>query len=53
MMKYGQTLLYPFPFYATKIINPFLNSRIAINYDKMLEHSANVEILIKGIETLL
>ena len=35
--------------YATQIINPFLNSRISDNHDKVGELSANSEILIKEI----
>ena len=41
------------PFYAAEIINPFLNSRIFANHDKAEILSANSEILIKGIVSLL
>ena len=37
-----------FPFYATQIIDPFLNSRIPANHDKVNWFSANWEILIKA-----
>ena len=43
----------PLPFYATQIINPFLNSRISANHDKVEGHSAKGEILIKEIDTIL
>ena len=42
----------PFPFYATQIINPFHNSRILANHDKVDGLSANGEILIKEIVSL-
>ena len=41
----------PLPFYATQIIDSFLNSMISAHHDKVGEHSANGEILIKGFET--
>ena len=42
------------PFYATQIINPFLNSRISANLDVLEVHYANNgEIIIMGFETLL
>jgi hypothetical protein len=44
---------FPSPAYATKIINPFLNSMILANHDQVERLSANVEILIKGIVSLL
>ena len=34
-MKYIKCLLYPLPLYATKIINPFPNSWISANPDKV------------------
>ena len=34
-----------FPLYATQTIDPFLNSRISSNHDKMEEHSPNGEFL--------
>ena len=53
IMKCSECLLIPLPFFATKIINPFLNSRITANHDKVGGLSANGEILIKGIVFLL
>ena len=41
------------PFYATQIINPFLNLRISAYHDKVERLSVNDEILIKGIVSLL
>ena len=41
------------PFYATKIDDPFLNSRISANHDKVEGLLANYKILIKGIVCLL
>ena len=42
------------PFSSKKLlINPFLNSRISTEHDKVEGHLANGEIIIKGIETLL
>ena len=41
------------PFYATQIIKPFLNSMISANHDKVKELSANGEMFIKGIVSLL
>ena len=35
IMKYTHCLSHPLPFYATQRINPFLNSRISANHDKM------------------
>ena len=43
----------PLPFYVTQIITNFLNSRILANQDKVEGYSANCEILIKGIVSLL
>ena len=44
----------PLPFYATQIINPFLNSWVSANHDKVEENSANNgEFLKNGIETLV
>ena len=40
------------PFYETQIINPFLNSMISANLDKVDGLSANGEILIKRIVSL-
>ena len=34
-VQYSKCLSYPFPFYATQIINPFPNSRISANHDKV------------------
>ena len=52
MMKYSKYLSYPRHFYATQIINPFLNYRISANHDIVEGHSVNIEILIH-IDTLL
>ena len=41
------------PFYATQIINPFINSSISANYHKVEKLSANGKILIKGSVSLL
>ena len=49
IMKYSKCPTYPLHFYATQIINTFLNWRISANHDKEEGHSANSEILIKGI----
>ena len=46
-------LITPLPLYITKMINPFLNSGISADQDKLEGHSANGKILIKGIENLL
>ena len=43
----------PIPFNATKMINPFPNSRISANHDKVERLFANDEILIKVIVSLL
>ena len=43
----------PLLFLATKIINPFINSMILANHDKVEGYSAICEILIKGIVSLL
>ena len=32
------------PFYATQIINHFLNSMISVNHDKVERHPTNYEI---------
>ena len=37
------------PLYATQITNPFLNSRISVNNDKVERLSTNFEIHIKRI----
>ena len=42
----------PLPFYATQIINRFLNSMISDNHDKVEGYSINEDILIKGIVSL-
>ena len=42
-----------FPFYATQINNPLLNSRISANHDKVDGLSVNGETLIKGFVSLL
>ena len=34
----------PIPFYATKIIDPFLNSMISANHDRVEGHSANAMV---------
>ena len=39
-MKYTKCLSYPFPFYETEIINPFLNSRVPAYHDKVQGLSA-------------
>ena len=41
IMKYTKYLSYPFSFYATQIICPFLNSSISANHDKVDGLSAN------------
>ena len=41
------------PFYATQMINPFLDSRISDNHDKVDKLSANDEILVKDFVFLL
>ena len=43
----------PLFFLATEIINPFLDSMISANHDKVEAHSANGKILIKRIVALL
>ena len=49
IMEYTKCLS-SIPFYnATQIINPFLNSRISANHDKVQGYSAIGEILIKGV----
>ena len=40
-------------FYAAQIINPFLNSWISANHEKVERLSANSEIIVKGIVSLL
>ena len=50
---YYSEILSNLPFYATQIINHFLNSRISANLDKVDALSANGETLIKGIVSLL
>ena len=52
-MKYVKFLSYPLPFCATQINNPFLNSWISANHDKVEILFSNDEILIKGIVSLL
>ena len=41
------------PFYANQIINPFLNTRIPANHNKVDGISTNGEILINRIVSLL
>ena len=53
IIKYIKCLIYPLPFYAIQIINPFLNSRISLNHDKVVRLSANGEIIRKEIVSLL
>ena len=43
----------PFHFHATQIINPFINSKISANHDKIERLSANGETLMKKIVFLL
>ena len=43
----------PSSFITAQIINPFLNSMILANYDKVEEPSALGEIIIKGVVSLL
>ena len=43
----------PLLFIATEIINPFLDSMISANHDKVEEHSAISKILIKWVVALL
>ena len=38
------------PFYATQTINPFLNSRISSNHDKMEEHSPKLYCIVFGAD---
>ena len=52
IMKYSKNLSYSIPFYPNQTINPFLNLRNSVNYDKVDRISVN-EILIKGIASLL
>jgi hypothetical protein len=35
IIKYSKCLSYPLPFYATQVNNPFFNSRISSNHDKV------------------
>ena len=35
IMKYIKCLFYSLPFYAIQMINPFLDSRISANHDKV------------------
>ena len=37
VMKYNKCLSYPLSFYATQIINPFLNSRISDNQPNLIK----------------
>ena len=54
IMNNAKWLLYQLPFYATKIINHFLNSRISAKLDKRAEGlSVNGEILVPIIVSLL
>jgi len=50
MMKY-KNVFHAVP--ATQVNSPFLNSRTLANNDKVERLSANLEILIKGIVSLL
>ena len=45
-MNYSESLLNPLPFYATQIVNPFLNSIISVNHDKAIGILTNRESLI-------
>ena len=51
--KNKMSFILSFLFYATLMVNPILNSRIIANYDKVDEISANKNILIKMIVSLL
>ena len=42
ILKYTKCLSYPYSFHAIQMINPFLNSRISANYDKVDRLSANM-----------
>ena len=53
IMKYSKCLSSPLPLHPTQIIYPFLNSRIISNHDKVDGLSANREIFIKEIVSLL
>jgi hypothetical protein len=52
-MKYTKCLSTLLPLYATQMISPFCNSRISANHGKVERLSANGEIFIKGIVSLL
>ena len=51
-LHYSECLQHPLTFYTTQIINPFLNSRISANQDKVLKLS-NLEFLILLSDPLL
>ena len=55
--KYTKCFSYPLSFYATQIVNPFINTRISANHDKVDELSANGVILVgdcfSSLESLL
>ena len=40
----------PISFYATQIVNPFLNSSTYANHVKVKGHSANDKILLRGMK---
>ena len=52
-MKNTKWLSYQLPFYAAQKVNPFLNSINKANHDKVERLSANGEIIITGIVSLL
>ena len=48
MIKYSKFFHSPLPFFATQMINPFNNSSILANHDKVDRLSANMEKSYKG-----
>jgi hypothetical protein len=52
-MKYTKCLKCPLPFSAAQLINPFLNPNIPANYDEEERLSANGEMPINRILSLL
>ena len=51
-MKYIKCLLYPIPFYATEIVNPFHNSRISANHDKVDGPSGDCFSTVESLLTI-
>ena len=50
--KQQMSFISTLPFYATQMINPFLNSRISVNQDKVDGHSANGLVSLLYIDSL-